>query len=52
MSLPIGHCPPVENGLGGQGHGARYFHTEAFAGPFDGSRCVGMLGDSQLAFKL
>ena len=44
MPLPIGHCPPIEDGLGGQGHAAGHVHVQAVAGPLDSRGGVGILG--------
>ena len=44
MPLPIGHCPPIEDGFGGQGHAAGYVHAQAVAGPLDSRGGVGILG--------
>ena len=46
MPLPIGHCPPIEDGLGGQGAAAGHVHAQAVAGPLDGRGGVGILGYS------
>ena len=44
MPLPIGHCPPIEDGLGGQGAAAGHVHAQAVAGPLDSRGGVGILG--------
>ena len=46
MPLPIGHCPPIEDGLGGQGAAAGHVHAQAVAGPLDSRGGVGILGYS------
>ena len=46
MPLPIGHCPPIEDGLGGQGADAGHVHAQAVAGPLDSRGGLGILGYS------